>query len=165
MRHLPVLAAALFACPGVLLIGCGTSTPPKDDTSVKDEDAVLGTWNMDQYQGGKGVRLPPPEAIGRMWMTFSKDGKLLMSGRSADDKPVEGPYTLDPAAKPKAIDVTVGDTVLHCAYELDGDTLKLCFMAGLDPGERASRPSELTSTGDRIALITYKRAKGEKEDK
>jgi uncharacterized protein (TIGR03067 family) len=64
-------------------------------------------------------------------------------------------YTLDPAAKPKAIDLDngVGKTFAW-VYTLDGDTLKICtpLIVG---GER---PKEVTSKkGSQTRLLVLKR--------
>jgi len=72
----------------------------------------------------------------------------------------KGTYRLDPAAKPKTIDITgtegpnVGKTI-PAIYELNGDTLRICYALGGGP-----RPTEFKSpAGTQVFLVTYKRKK------
>jgi uncharacterized protein (TIGR03067 family) len=71
---------------------------------------------------------------------------------------------LDSAKKPKSIDLTltqgVGKGKVGLGiYELDGDTLKLCFPQD----ENAARPTEFKSTdGSRHGLLTMRRQKNKK---
>ena len=73
----------------------------------------------------------------------------------------ERTFRLDPTAKPKTIDFKVisgfgkGKTDL-AIYELDGDTLKICYAMG----EGAKRPTEFKSVaGTKLYLVTYNRTK------
>jgi uncharacterized protein (TIGR03067 family) len=70
-------------------------------------------------------------------------------------------FKIDPAEKPKAIDLTVptdqakGKTG-HGIYELDGDRWKLCFPQ--DDNEATERPMSFKSeAGSRLVLMTLKR--------
>jgi uncharacterized protein (TIGR03067 family) len=72
-----------------------------------------------------------------------------------DGQRVEGRFQLDPASRPKAIDVTfqLGNAASMVGiYELDGDNWTLCITGeGGRPTEFVSRP------GSRTMIITLKR--------
>jgi uncharacterized protein (TIGR03067 family) len=74
----------------------------------------------------------------------------------------EATFKIDPKAKPKALDITFtagrfkGDTVL-AIYEIDGDTLKVCYSTTEDG---KGRPTEFDTKADSKAVfMTYKRVK------
>jgi uncharacterized protein (TIGR03067 family) len=149
----PLAIGVLAACGLVL-----AAPVPKDkDKPTKDEDAIQGVWQLDKFEG---MEAPPPEIIGKLHFVF-KDGKLdvTMSGMPRDK---QGTYKLDPAAKPKTIDLIAGDErPAPGIYELDGDTLKIC----LAEGPNAARPTEFKPDGKRVAVVTFKRMKEDKKDK
>jgi uncharacterized protein (TIGR03067 family) len=75
-------------------------------------------------------------------------------------KPFGGTYKIDPTKKPKTMDMmpTDGrykDKTLLAIYELDGDTMKVCFA---EPGKE--RPTEFSSKpGSGHVCIIQKREK------
>ena len=120
----------------------------------KDGDTIEGTWLPATAElGGK----PFPEEVRKSIKLTVKDGKYtVMVGKNPD----RGTTKLDPSAKPKAMDITgtegpnKGKTFL-AIYDLDGDTLKVCYdLSGKD------RPTEFkTAEGTQLFLVTYKREK------
>ena len=71
-----------------------------------------------------------------------------------------GSVKLDPAATPKAMDITGTDgpnkgKTLLAIYELDGDRLKICYdLSG------KNRPTAFqTTNGSLLFLVTYQRQK------
>jgi uncharacterized protein (TIGR03067 family) len=86
-----------------------------------------------------------------------KDDKYTVTVGEAVDK---GTAKLNPKAKPKELDITgtdgpnKGKTIL-AIYELDGDTLRICYdLTG------KNRPTEFkTKEGTQLFLVTYKREK------
>jgi uncharacterized protein (TIGR03067 family) len=120
----------------------------------KDSDATQGTWLASAAEmGGKPF---PDEVRKSIKLTIKDDKYTVMVGNNPD----QGTVKLDPSAKPKAIDITgtegpnKGKTFL-AIYELDGDTLKVCYdLSG------KSRPKEFKTTeGTLLFLVTYKREK------
>src|SRR5262245_35736923 len=101
----------------------------KREKPKKDEEKIQGTWTVvfREFVGRK-----TPEAELKAWPKWIiKDGTI-----TADDgkKKEVIPYKLDPSKKPKAIDLTMelpvdgkGKKAYPYIYELDGDTLKLCW--------------------------------------
>ena len=83
-------------------------------------------------------------------------GKYEVLAESLD----KGDYTIDPAAKPKVIDIAgvegpnAGKNI-PAIYEFDGDRLTICYGLG-----GTKRPTEFkTEKGTMNFLITYKRKK------
>ena len=119
-----------------------------------DCDAVQGTWLASAAElGGK----PFPEEVRKSIKLTLKDGKYTVTvGKNPD----QGTVKLDSSAKPKALDISgtegpnKGKTFL-AIYELDGDTLKICYdLSG------KARPTEFkTAEGTQQFLVTYKREK------
>ena len=75
--------------------------------------------------------------------------------------PDRGTYTLDPTGKPKGMTVTGTDgpnrgKTFPCIYELQGDTLRICYdLSGM------KRPTEFkSSAGTKLYLVTYTRKRG-----
>jgi uncharacterized protein (TIGR03067 family) len=121
---------------------------------AKDSDVIQGTWLASTAElAGKPF---PDEARQSIKLTL-KDGKYAVSvGKNAD----QGTVKLKPSAKPKAMDITgtegpnKGKTI-PAIYELDGDTLRICYdLSG------KKRPTEFRTTeGTQLFLVTYKREK------
>jgi uncharacterized protein (TIGR03067 family) len=89
-----------------------------------------------------------------------KDGTITMDDGKKKEKI---PYKLDPSKKPKAIDlantgIESKETTL-AIYELDGDTLKICWSEK-DPEHRATKFASDEDSGQ--TMIVLKRAKKDK---
>jgi uncharacterized protein (TIGR03067 family) len=113
-----------------------------------EEAALRGAWTA--VSGESGGRAVPAEAVKGYRLTFV-DGKVTVqfAGQSK-----QGTFKLDPAAKPKTIDLDLDGGAAVGIYSLDGDALKLCFTEG---GKEA-RPSEFsTKEGSGRVLLTLKR--------
>jgi uncharacterized protein (TIGR03067 family) len=150
-----------FALASAVLLATavGVTAAPIPKAKVKDEESILGTWQVENLDFGPGTPVPPID-FKQMKFTFKAGGKLTMS--MGDMPPKEGSYKLDPAAKVKAIDMTEANgRAAPGIYELDGDTLKICIAEGPD----AVRPTELKPDGKRVAVVTLNRIKEEKKEK
>ncbi|MEO2091338.1 MAG: TIGR03067 domain-containing protein [Gemmataceae bacterium] len=157
--RLTFASAVLFAAAAGL-----TAAPvPKEKKDVKDEDAIQGSWKIESFDaGGNGPGAPPKEMLDQMRFVFKKDGKLSVGG-GPGGQGRDGEYKLDPAAKPKTIDLISDGRTAPGIYELDGDTFKLC----MSEGQNAIRPTEFKAGGMRTVVVTFKRVKDEekKEEK
>jgi uncharacterized protein (TIGR03067 family) len=121
---------------------------------AKDGDALQGAWLPSSAEiGGK----PFPDEVRKTIKLVVKDDKYTVTvGKEVD----QGTVKLNPAAKPKEMDITgtdgpnKGKTIL-AIYERDGDTLRVCYdLSG------KSRPTEFkTKEGAPLFLVTYKREK------
>jgi RNA polymerase sigma factor (sigma-70 family) len=156
-----LLAVAIVAgAGGLAYYGLAVEPPAKDDKKAdkpkKDKDAILGTWQVVQVQddGKDASNTDDGRRFKSKPWTITGDKIVLEGG-------FEMTYKLDPAAKPKAIDLdNGGGKTWDCVYSLDGDTLKLC--APLMPG--GERPREVDSKeGSNTRLLVLKREAKDKK--
>jgi uncharacterized protein (TIGR03067 family) len=120
----------------------------------EDAKAIQGTW-LPAKAELRGVTMN--DDFLKSIVLKLEAGKYEVTAENVD----KGTYTIDPAAKPKTIDITgtegpnVGKKI-PAIYELDGDALRICY------GLRGSpRPTEFKSlTGTQTFLVTYKRKQG-----
>ncbi len=142
----------------------GLTAAPIPKVKPKDEDAIVGIWQVLVIDLAPGVPIPPIDYT-QTRFEFKAGGKFKISGKKVIPKgempAFEGEYKLDPTAKAKAIDTTHRGHVSPGIYELDGDSLKIC----LDEGDNAVRPTEMKPEGKWGAVVTLKRIKEEKKDK
>jgi uncharacterized protein (TIGR03067 family) len=154
-----LLAVALAGVGGIAYYGLAVEPPAKDDKKAErpkaDQDAILGTWKVEKVEEdgkdasdtdeGKRFRSAP--------LTITKS-KMVMAGA------LEMTYQLNPAARPKAMDLdNGGGKTWACVYSLDGNTLKIC--APRMPGGK--RPTEVVAKvgGNTRMLVLKRRAKDE----
>jgi uncharacterized protein (TIGR03067 family) len=124
-------------------------TPVGVAEEKSDSEKILGKWEVVSIQ--RGGRALPDEALKSLSFTFEK-GKMIMQ---RGDQQREFGMKLDPAKKPKAIDVDMMGKTGEGIYSLEGDSLKICHGEEGDP-----RPAEMASKeGTNVTLITLKRAK------
>jgi uncharacterized protein (TIGR03067 family) len=117
-----------------------------------DVDRIQGSW-----QGTKievEGRSAPADYVAKGKYIFKGKQLTMLEG---DKQAGKATFTLDPAKKPKAIDLTATEgpgkgKTLYGIYRLEGDTLTLCI------GEK--RPNEFTGAGKAV-LLEFKRAKSD----
>lgn len=119
-----------------------------------DAKDIQGNWLPKAAELG-GQKFPD-EMLRNMKLVIVGDKYAVKSGDETDF----GTVKLDPAQKPKTLDIigtdgpNKGKTVL-AIYELSGDSLKVCYAL---TGTR--RPTEFKSKGDAaFLLVIYKRIK------
>src|SRR5438034_3699541 len=127
-----------------LVLTCSL-TARSDD--ARDSDAIQGTWLPSTGEiWGRGF---PDNELKTMKLMF-KDGTCTATyGQEVR----QGTFKLNPAAKPKEMDLTGTDGKPNrVIYELDGDTLRICYdLSG------KSRPTEFkTRERTQLLLITFK---------
>jgi uncharacterized protein (TIGR03067 family) len=127
-----------------------------DDKRQDDVVLIQGTWSLVAVEAdGKKHALDDAEVANLKGLQMTFRGDRFTNSKAKQ----EGTFLLDQRATPHTLDVTARkdgkDRVLPMLYELDGDTLRVCFF--LDP-ERRERPREMTSKGGQIVL-TLKRDK------
>ena len=121
---------------------------------AKDGDTIQGTWLPSTAELGR--KMLPDDVRKTIKLVVKDDKYTVTTGKVVD----QGTVKLNPAAKPKEIDITGADgpnkgkTIL-AIYERDGDTLRVCYdLSG------KSRPTEFkTKEGTQLFLVTYKREK------
>lgn len=120
----------------------------------KESDALEGTWVPSEAELG-GQKFP--DEIRKSIKLVIKGDKYTVTVGTQVDK---GTVKLDPTAKPKTMDITGVEgpnkgKVFPAIYELNGDTLRLCYELG-----GKGRPTEFKSMpGSQQFLVTYKREK------
>lgn len=121
---------------------------------AKDGDSLEGVWLPGAAELG-GRRFP--DEVRKTIKLVVKNNKYTVTiGKEVD----QGTIKLNPAAKPKEMDITgtdgpnKGKTIL-AIYERDGDSLVVCYdLSG------KNRPTKFkTSEGTQLFLVTYKREK------
>jgi uncharacterized protein (TIGR03067 family) len=119
------------------------------DDAKKDLDKLQGTWKAEKmiFMGEDA----PADVVGKFTLTC-KGSEFIPSDNASDVATIK----LDTTAKPKAIDLTEKNKKVSLGiYELDGDTLKLCFA---EPG--TDRPKAFESAkGSKVFYIVMKREK------
>src|SRR5262249_38289862 len=146
---------ALFCAVGFAASG-GSGTLADDKADLEEEvKKFQGTWTFESSETG-GMKLPAGELRGLI-LIFEGDKHTLKKG---DDVIQVGTQKLDPSKSPKSIDVTMTEgpnkgKVMLGIYEIDGDTLKVCF----DP-QGKKRPTEFKSAaGSENFVNVHKRVK------
>lgn len=121
---------------------------------TKKVGALDGTWLPESAElSGKAF---PDEVRKMIKLVIAGDQYTATVGKSVD----KGTCKVNPDAKLKELDITGADgpnkgkTIL-CIYDLDGDTLRVCYdMSG------KGRPTEFKTTeGSPLFLVVYKREK------
>ena len=123
-----------------------------DDAQKKDKAAIQGKWKVVRFETSKGQ---DPNVEGAT-IEFDKDGKNLVFTHM--DKAKKGTFSLNPAGKPKEIDITPTDEnrTFEGIYAFEKETLKLCLAT--EPGD--GRPGEFAvKDGKSFVLVTLERSK------
>jgi uncharacterized protein (TIGR03067 family) len=121
----------------------------------KEMRRFQGTWTFESSEA-RGKQLAAADLQGLV-LVFEGNKHTVKKG---DDVLQVGTQKIDPSKSPKAIDVTMtlgpnkGQVMLGI-YEINGDTLKVCF----DP-QGKNRPSEFKSSADSDNFLNvHKRVK------
>jgi uncharacterized protein (TIGR03067 family) len=125
----------------------------RGDATADDWKRLAGTWKIDS------ATLNGEDATAglKTGVLTIEEGKYKIDFGGMPDA---GTVMLDPAKKPKAMTITGTDgpnkgKTIPAIYDIDGDTLKVCYtLDGKEP------PKEFKSTAEtKTLLVTYKREK------
>jgi uncharacterized protein (TIGR03067 family) len=145
----------LFCALGLVVSG-GTGTRADGKAEVEKElKKFHGVWTFESVEaGGKKV---PADGLTGLTVTFAGDKYTVKKGHEVIQV---GTQKLDPSKSPKTIDVKVTEglkkgAVMLGIYEIDGDTLRVCFDE-----EGKKRPTEFKSAaGSETFVNVHKRVK------
>lgn len=139
------------------LVGAGLlADAPKGD-GAQELAKLKGSWTVTSYE--REARKLPEEQAKAIKVSFTDDKFNLLAGIGFTGGK-EAAVKIDPAKKPKTIDLTPADgrnkgKTFEGIYQLEGDTLKCCFAA---PG--TERPKDFsTKAGSRTVLLSFQRDK------
>jgi RNA polymerase sigma factor (sigma-70 family) len=130
-----------------------------------DRDKLQGTWRIVEFvvDGQPAQKQNPTEEANMV----VKGDQIWMVALPADKKVKEFRFKIDPAKKPKTIDLSVRtdkakEEIAHGIYELEGDRWRLCMPQ--DANEAKDRPTSIKSeAGSRLAVMTLKRLSAPKK--
>ncbi|MFL5328779.1 MAG: TIGR03067 domain-containing protein [Gemmataceae bacterium] len=136
----------------VSLILAGALAAPAFADNKKELQALAGKWQATSMEFGG--RKSPDDQVKNITLTIDGDKYTVPITAEATDK---GTIKLDKKDKLKTMDITgtdgpnKGKTIL-AIYELEGDSLKVCYALDGD-----KRPTEFKAGEGKLLLITYKR--------
>jgi len=151
LRILIVAAASLLAAAGARAEGPATT----------DKDALQGTWRLTSVEVNKEAIPLENLKEGNVVVV----GTLVVKGDSyafhLGNNRLEIIFKVDPAKRPRAIDLTVSEgpqkgQTYHGIYKLESDTYTIC--RNVEPGKE--RPTEfVTKPKSGLMLVVWKRDK------
>lgn len=155
MNRFRVSLAALCCVVGFAALGWSSALADDKADVEKETKKFQGTWTIESSVTG-GMEIPADQLKG-FNVIFEGDKHTLKFG----DKVFQvGTQKIDPSKSPKTIDVTMTEgpekgVVMLGIYEIDVDTLKVCF----DP-QGKKRPTEFKSEpGTQNFVNVHKRVK------
>ena len=131
------------------LVAVLLAAAPAEDKS-KDAEKIQGNWTfVSREMGGKKT---PEAELKALKVTIKDDAIMIDDG----EKKEKHAYKLDPSKKPKAIDlantgIENKETTL-AIYELDGDTLKICWSEK-DPDHRTTKFASGEDSGNTMMVL------------
>lgn len=150
-----LLAAVAAVCLAIPALG-QPKDPPKETPAEAASKALNGTYTLKElnFDG----RPAPEDLKAEVTAVEIKDGVIIARSAKRDDP---AKFTVDPAKKPAAIDITPdGDKPKPGIYLLDKGELTIVFS---DKGER---PTDLKATGEglRRMVLVKKKEEPKKEE-
>ena len=109
-----------------------------------EQEELQGRWVVVSTEAG--VAELPVDAQSRQAVVFDDNRYVLEFPEGADVRQVPGRFALEAVRPAQFMDMipAAGET-MHCLYEVEGDTLRLCMAA---PG--APRPTEFKTQADQL---------------
>lgn len=146
----------------IVTTGWSVVDAPKDVAKKeREQEQLQGTWTpVSAEKGGMKASKQMQEDMKELRLIVKGD-RIQLSEKGKVRKGVDVSFRLDPAAKPKAVDIVVGvemgkPQVVKAIYSLDGDMLKVCYQPEVDK----DRPREFkTRVGSEVMLVVFVREK------
>jgi uncharacterized protein (TIGR03067 family) len=148
------LVTGAVAIAGYLFLAVGAGIAAGDADAADDAKAIQGTWTPIKAEL---TGQPMPEAVLKTILLKLDGENYEVSVAGKTDK---GTCVQDTTTKPKRLTIkgtegpNAGKTFL-CIYELNGDTLRVCYdLSGMKTPEEFA-----TAKGTPLYLVTYTRKK------
>ncbi len=128
----------------------------KKDADKKDLQKLAGKWQPTSMLIGKNKTSDEDLKT----FTLALEGDTYTFSIKGEKEPDKGKFKIDANAKPMTMDIITGKDspnkgkILLAIYELDGDTMKICYDR-----EGKKRPTEFKADSDKTLLAVYKRMK------
>lgn len=135
---------ALLATAAGLVFLVAATAQDNDAAIKKDLKQFKGTWQFESLETADGKQDDFEGA------TLMFDGAKIEFKKGDETK--KATFTINPAGKPKEIDIKADDKEMHGIYKFEKSKLTMCICEATD-----ARPSEFAAK-DTHALITLKRA-------
>jgi uncharacterized protein (TIGR03067 family) len=129
-----------------------TAQAGDDEAQKKEKAAFAGTWKITSFENNQGKDATAEGAT----IEFDKEGKNLTFTKDGETK--KGTFTLNPAGKPKEIDIKPDgrDKSFEGIYKIEKEKMTICLAP--EPGD--GRPSEFAlKEGKNYLLISLEKAK------
>jgi uncharacterized protein (TIGR03067 family) len=132
--------------------------PAQDDDPVEELERLQGTWRVESMTID-GTKIPGDELTGRRVIVID-DRYVVIDGTRTIQR---GRFRIDPSKTPKRIDTIPADganagKVDKGIYEINGDTLRLCYAP---PGQ--DRPTEFNAEEGSGRWVSVDRRVGPEE--
>jgi uncharacterized protein (TIGR03067 family) len=112
----------------------------------KDKASLKGAWKFESFETAEGKK----DDIDGATLSFDADKIEYKKG----DEIRKGTFTINPAGKPKEIDLKADDKEMLGIYKIVQETLTMCIC--MEPGQ--ARPAKFAAK-DTCVLVTLKRLK------
>ena len=124
-----------------ILAGCGSQPVAKPPAQSAAPASLAGNWEVLSVEAA-GKAMPPADWQGLHFLIGKDRLKASRKKGTTTETQMKGSYTIDAKKKPAEIDVKHDgtDETLPGIYEIDGDSLKLCFTRPDKP-----RPTTISS--------------------
>jgi uncharacterized protein (TIGR03067 family) len=129
---------------------------PLAATVRQEQERLASTWDVVAVVID-GEDTPVAGALKGLHVVMTEDQRTVKAGTEVL---AQGPYRIDPAARPREIDLTVTQGafkghVLLGIYEVDGDTLRVCLA--LKGGPRPTEMASKSGSGHTLTLHRKRR--------
>jgi uncharacterized protein (TIGR03067 family) len=137
---------ALLAVTAGFMFLVAASAQDNDAAVKKDKGLLKGLWKFVSFETEEGKKDDFESAT----LSFDADKIEFKKG----DESKTATYTINPAGKPKEIDLKENDKEMQGIYKIDKETLTICIC----PGPNQTRPNEFAAKNPYV-LAKLKRVK------
>ncbi len=140
----------LLALSSLVFLTVGLAIGQDDNAAVKkDKELLKGVWKIESFESAQGNK---EDFVGAT-LEFKADGNAEFT-KDGDNK--KATYTINPAAKPKELDLKPEgkDEAMLGIYRVEKEMLTICIVEG----QGNARPTEFAAK-ERNSLVKLKKVK------